>query len=167
MLLNGFGRKCQVAIITRAHDVLSHSDSPDRVRPKIDLIGRLVYQDQGGTKVEMAKVVSTPENQRLVVNLLRDLGRLAVVGADLLVKVSLDIPDVGGGHGDHDEGAEPPGSVPGHPLVGHHAARHELHHGGRDGEQSPGEMTPHGDLPVSGGVKSVVISRTEVHCSLV
>ena len=60
MLLNGFGRKCQVAIITRAHDVLSHSDSPDRVRPKIDLIGRLVYQDQGGTKVEMAKVVSTP-----------------------------------------------------------------------------------------------------------
>merc|ERR1711994_779711 len=104
-----------------------HSDPPDRVRPKIDLIGRLVYENQGGTKVEMAKIVSTPENQRLFINLLRNLSSPSVC-TDLGVKVSFDVSNVSGGHGDHDEGAELPGSVPGNPLVGHHAAGHELHH---------------------------------------
>ena len=60
MLLNGFGRKCKVAIIPRAHDILSHSDSPDRVRPKVDLMGRFVNEHQGWAEVEVAKVVSTP-----------------------------------------------------------------------------------------------------------
>ena len=60
MQLDGFGRKCKVSVVARAHDILPHSDPSNRVRPKIDLIGRLVYENQGGTKVEMAKIVSTP-----------------------------------------------------------------------------------------------------------
>ena len=78
---------------------------------------------------------------------------LHVVSGDVLVKLCMDIANIGGGHGDHDEGAILPSPVPGDSLVGQDGGRNHLDDLGGYGVEGSREVAAHGHSPISGGVE--------------